>query len=327
MARAVKTMAGLVMVVAAALPTLPGMVKPTHLFEPNPRIYWADLLVSAAIAWLSMGSWWLLPITALALLRAAYFIHELSHLGRGKLPGFALAWHALVGIPVLMPELMIRAHVQHHRTSTYGTARDPEYQPYAHWSRARIALDVAATALAPPLLALRFGVIGPLSWIVPPLRRITVRRLSTLAINPRFVREDQPDRAWIVQELAAAAWTWAAILLFSRDVLLHYWAAAALAMVLNQVRTLFAHRYENTGGPLDFDAQIADTITLGGGFLVELLAPLGDRFHAAHHRYPGIPYHNLAAAHRLLLVDRSYQLTCTRSPRAADPPTARPRCA
>ena len=32
-------------------------------------------------------------------------------------------------------------------------------------------------------------------------------------------------------------------------------------------------------------------------WLTPLWAPVGLRFHAMHHLFPGIPYHNLAAAH------------------------------
>lgn len=41
----------------------------------------------------------------------------------------------------------------------------------------------------------------------------------------------------------------------------------------------------------------------GGWFLVtDVLAPLGDRYHAAHHRYPGLPYHSLPEVHRRLVA-------------------------
>lgn len=283
----------------------------TELHTPRPVIYWIDLLVSASVGWGSLFiayrfSIVAAPISALALLRAAYFIHELAHVQPSKLPGFSFAWHVLVGIPMLVPSLMIGAHGLHHRTTTYGTAEDPEYLPYAHWPRWRLVLEVLLTALVPPLLCLRWAVIGPLSWLVPPLRRVTVRKLSTLATNPRFVRSASVDRAWIAQEVALALWVWSIALTAPLRLVLVFFLVTGLALVINQVRTLVAHAYENAGGGrLDVDGQLRDTLTLGGGLLTELIAPLGDRFHAAHHRFPAMPYHNLGHAHRLLIADES----------------------
>lgn len=277
--------------------------KLAALHVANPRIYWIDLLGSAALGWGALVVGYLyLPalalVSALALLRATYFIHELSHMKR--LPGFALVWHLVAGIPVMIPALMIGVHDQHHRTSTYGTALDPEFQPYAHWSRARLLLDVVGTMFVPPLLALRWGVIGPLSWVIPPLRKLTLEKLSTLG-SPSFVRRATPDRAWRAQELALFVYVWSALVLAPWRLLAYFWFIAGLAFAINQVRTLVAHAYR--GGPFDADGQLLDTFTLGGGVLTEIVAPLGDRYHAAHHRFPAMPYHNLGEAHRLLLVD------------------------
>ena len=288
-------------------PALRGVL--TELHTPRPWIYWVDLVASASVGWLALWvtvrfSILAAPIGALALLRATYFIHELAHVQSSKLPGFSFAWHVLVGIPMLVPSLMIGAHSGHHRTTTYGTAEDPEYLPYAHWPRWRLVLEVLFTAVVPPLLALRWAVIGPLSWLLPPLRRVTIARFSTLATNPRFVRSAEVDGAWVLQEVVLALWVWTIALTASLRLMLAFLLVTGLALVINQVRTLVAHAYENAGGePLDVDGQLGDTLTLGGGLLTELVAPLGDRFHAAHHRFPAMPYHNLGHAHRLLLAD------------------------
>ena len=55
-------------------------------------------------------------------------------------------------------------------------------------SRLRIVAFVLTVALVPLALPLRWGVLGPLSRLIPPLRRIVVGRLSTLVINSDYVR-------------------------------------------------------------------------------------------------------------------------------------------
>ena len=41
-----------------------------------------------------------------------------------------------------------------------------------------------------------------------------------------------------------------------------------------------------------------DSIDTPGAPWTELWAPVGLRYHALHHYFPGIPYHNLSAAYR-----------------------------
>ena len=38
-----------------------------------------------------------------------------------------------------------------------------------------------------------------------------------------------------------------------------------------------------------------------GAFWTELWAPVGLRYHALHHYFPGVPYHNLPRAHHRMV--------------------------
>ena len=285
----------------------------------RPWIYWLDFSTSVALGWSAFALGYAVEsrvlatvfalVAALALMRAVYFVHELWHLRRGAVPGFALAWHVLAGLPTLIPALMIGGHGGHHRRATYGTREDPEYASIARWSRPRLVWSVVELSVVPPALVVRWALLGPVSWVWPRLRRLVVARMSTLATNYAYIRaspQGRAGRAWLVQEAALALWTWTALTLLWTGALpwrlaLHWWGVVALAFMLNQIRTLVAHRYEGDGRPMTADEQFRDTLTLSGGWLTELWAPLGDRYHALHHCLPDVPYHALGRIHRELL--------------------------
>ena len=163
----------------------------------------------------------------------------------------------------------------------------------------------------PALLVLRWGVVGPLSRLFPPLRRLTIERLSTLVINEGYKRplpQGSRLRRFEREEIAAACYVWAVaggvwLGLVPMAFVWQWLALAAGILVLNQVRTLAAHGYGNPGVPVDGEAQLLDSINLRGNLLTALVAPVGLRFHALHHYLPSLPYHSLGRVHRALLAE------------------------
>ena len=281
-------------------------------------IYWPDMLGSAALGYGALAGAILAPgtllplgcgvVAVLALYRALLFIHELTHIHKTALPGFRFAWNLLVGVPMLTPSLMYEnVHTLHHARTRYGTADDPEYLPLALMKPWSLPVFVIVALLLPVGLLLRSAVLVPLGALVPPLRNLVWERFSALSINPDFRRrppEGEFARMVVWQEMGASGWAlfvlgWSAT---------HGWrpimigiAVVSVVALLNQIRTLVAHLWENDGETMTVTGQFLDTVNVPPpGFLAEVWAPVGLRYHALHHLLPSVPYHSLAEAHRRL---------------------------
>jgi len=293
----------------------------------NPAIYWTDTFISAAVGYAAMAGAILIEntgvavllglIAALALYRALMFIHELTHMHRHALPGYRMIWNLLVGIPMLAPSFMYEGvHVIHHKRTQYGTIDDPEYLPLALMKPWSLPAFVLIAMLAPFAFLLRSALLVPLGAIFPPVRKLVWERFSSLSINPDFRR--RPAEGALKSRviwLEALASVWAITLLVSTQVfgwqpLLIALSILSLTAVLNQLRTLVAHLWENEGEPMTVTAQFLDSVNVPPpGLIAEIWAPVGLRYHALHHLMPSIPYHALPEAHRRLATQLGHGST------------------
>ncbi len=286
--------------------------------EASATIYWTDMLLSAGIGYGALAGAILIDsavlaaafglVSALALYRALLFIHELSHIHRDALPGFRTGWNALVGIPLLTPSFMYEGvHTLHHKRTQYGTVEDPEYLPLALMKPWSLPLFVLVALLAPVALLFRFAVLVPLGALVTAIRTLTWQRFSALSINPRFRRRPAEGdlRARVLrQEAGGFAWSWlliGSVFMVGWKPLLVALAVVSVTAVLNQLRTLVAHLWENEGEAMTVTAQFLDSVNVPPpGRIAEIWAPVGLRYHALHHLMPSMPYHSLPEAHRRL---------------------------
>ncbi|ALQ50828.1 fatty acid desaturase family protein [Nitrosomonas ureae] len=308
------------------------------LMTPNPWIYWVDFLFHVTLGWAAfftalfspfLSLWQLgsFVVAVLALYRSAIFVHELAHLKKGTFQNFRLAWNLLSGIPFMIPSFTYDGvHNDHHKPDVYGTHADGEYLPFATRKPGEIVVYVLLSLLIPIFLAMRFVVLTPLAYLIPPLRKVVWERASSLTIDPTYRRAENAvrnDLNWRQQEIAACLFGTTVIALvilevFPYSLLILWYLIAVTVFILNSLRTLVAHAYRNPGDRrMTLPEQYLDSINIPGNFLITpLWAPVGLRYHATHHLFMSMPYHNLGKAQRRLvnnLTDNSQYIQTLRS--------------
>ena len=300
------------------------------LFRPNPIIYWVDFLVSLTIGAISSAAYVEAPIFSLtqlaylliaacSLYRSASFMHEIVHFKKREMRSFKVAWNLLAGIPLMIPSFLYEPHVAHHSSRQYGTQQDSEYLPLGG-GRWRVITEYLLQVFVLPVAGfLRFFLITPLSFVCPPLRRWALEHATTNMINFRYRREipeNAPRKLWALIELGCFL---RSTLLFILPIALpllipgerpaewrrvpEIYMLAVTILSINHLRTLVAHRYRGRGETMSHEDQFFDSVDIvGDPVFTELLCPVGMRYHALHHLFPSLPYHNLGTAHRRLMA-------------------------
>ena len=291
------------------------------LFRRSAAIYWTDLLLSSAVAWALAAVYFTAPAwsagqilaflgASVLFFRVGTFIHEIVHMPGGQMTGFKRAWNGLLGIPLLMPWVLYRNHIEHHNHLQFGTPADGEYLPLGSSPQTETLKYVGQAPLLPLFMIVRFGVLGPLSWLHGGVREWVLTRVSAAVSNPyyakRFPKRDE-RHLQIVEALCFAYLATIAFLMWQGSVSVTQffmgYALLAFTLALNWVRNLAAHRYVNGGGRMTMAEQVAESINITGQtWLTVFMFPVGLRYHALHHMFPALPYHHLGEAHRRLMA-------------------------
>lgn len=295
----------------------------TDFFRVSPLRYWTDFLVSISAAYLAAavylsaptGSWPQLiafPIAAFWLYRLGSLIHEVCHLGAHEMTAFKAAWNLLGGVMTLTPSpFFTRHHRDHHSRRFYGTPEDPEYVAnVVQAGNATSIVGYTLYVLAFPLLVFLRFLLVPFTFVHPAVREWTLRKASSLTFNRRYERRLTPAdrRAILAAEIPCflrAALIPALVLAglnpWTRIPLLY--ALAVATVLLNQLRQLADHHFEGDGSQVDMETHILDSCNFTTNDpLTLLLFPFSIRYHALHHLFPSLPYHNLKAAHEHLVA-------------------------
>lgn len=293
------------------------------LMKPNPWIYWTDFLFHISLGWAAfivvLSTPLLSPVqilagivATLAFYRAAIFIHELAHLKKGTFGLFRFVWNMTCGIPLLIPSFTYDGvHNDHHKPDVYGTAEDGEYVPFATLKPVAMVGYVMLSFLLPLFFIVRFLLLTPVSYFIPPLRRLVWERASSLTIDMNYKRAPDAirnDRHWKLQEFGSFVFIAAVVACIALGVLtpwflLWWYLIAMFIFFINSLRTLSAHAYRNPADHrMEFAEQYLDSINVPGNWLITALwAPVGLRYHATHHLFMSMPYHNLGEAQRRLV--------------------------
>ena len=306
-----------------------GLVK--SLNRPTAWIYWSDFLISIISGhvlfnallyndrWLSGSNAFVWSVRAclylavvLLFLRSVMFTHELVHLPKEGYRGFRVVWNLLCGIPFMIPSFMYYPHVEHHRRKHYGTDQDGEYLNLSHQPPRAIVIYMLLTLITPFVGFFRFAVLSPIGWLFPKVRSWNFHRASTMVMDIMYYRPSAGKavrRMMFVQELGCFG---VCMFIALRNPLqgIFYdplWTQAYLVslglLIMNNVRTLGAHRWTGDGSELTFQQQLLDSCDYPyRPWFTELWGPIGTRYHATHHLFPSIPYHNLGKAHRALMA-------------------------
>ena len=154
-------------------------------------------------------------------------------------------------------------------------------------------------AIYPIYVLFRF-LLAPLTLLHPKLRKFTLERLSSFTLNWKYKRNinRMDHKKFLLVEMLCCARAWLiplgvviGISDWTRVPLMYLLAITILAA--SQMRFFADHHFESHGDQMIMSEHITDSCNYTqSDFFTWLFFPFTIRFHALHHLFPTIPYHN-----------------------------------
>ena len=253
---------------------------------------WFVIAVAVAVVVIA-EMWWLYPLAVVVIAGRQHALAVLVHEGAHGLLCQDRRWNdamsdGLVAFPLLVStELYRRHHFRHHRA--LNSPDDPDVDEVSGtWSRARwwcaALLDVSG-------LQMLGAAKTAAQWSVPFAllnagQRAQMSRGTLVGFG-------------LVATLAALSFT----VLNGWLLFVAFW----LVPMLTVLNFLFRIRSaaEHVGCAMTSELEGSRTV-LAGPVARALIGPFNIGYHAEHHLYPSVPYHNLPALHRRLMDDPTY---------------------
>ena len=291
----------------------------------KPQIYWFDLMISIILAWCLFllalnfsfkdpNFYFLIILSAIGFYRAIAFTHELVHIKKGSLPGFHFVWHLVCGMPLFAPHFLYKGiHLAHHSKKDYGKEMDGEYIEFGTKSRWLIFAHLLFNFFLPIFSIFRFMVLPLISICHPRIRLLIMKQMSFMGLKFLFVRKIPHQKSeiliWYAEEFSCCLLSWLIFALIINgklpiNIVFQWYAILAIILTMNSLRSLGAtHWYSSNGGDFSFIEQIKDSISVTSNSLfTHIFCPVGTQYHALHHMFPFIPYHDLGKVYHYLLV-------------------------
>src|SRR5262245_36127216 len=292
-----------------------------NFFEVSPARFWLDFALSLVLAYGSGAIFLLAPLGSLAqiasypvtvfwIYRLGSFVHEVSHLGHQEMRVFKVTWNLLVGVMTLAPSpFFTRHHRDHHSQRHFGRHEDPEYAvnffPQGSWLG---LLVYSLLILVFPLIVFLRFFLSPLTFLHPALREWVLKHASSLTMNVRYERKLSSFDRFAITSVELLCWLRATAMLAAVYLGFSHWTRLPLfysialgALILNQLRLSGDHHFHSEGDASSYEDHIRDSCNYTGrDVMTWLLYPFAIRYHALHHLFPAMPYHNLRAAHDFL---------------------------
>ncbi|MDR3501698.1 MAG: fatty acid desaturase [Legionella sp.] len=288
-----------------------------HLKKINKTIYWLDLFLTALFAWTLFVlacqtknmflSIVFLGMSSIFFYRGLSFVHEVTH-HAPHIKGYRVAWNLLFGMAFLYPSYVYENHLLHHRMDHYGSSKDAEYFIINKKLSGLFRFLFWGQFVMPAKLIIR-SLIFPLVFISEKFSNFYEMHLCGFYLNPEYEKKPLSKRIkknLYKEDLRCTLFAYMILgLIFAHQlpayIILYWYSAAFILSFINSIRVVVCTHNYNYLSPRDRAEQIIDTFTLDKGLILPgLIAPIGLRYHALHHLFPGIPYHSLGKAHRMV---------------------------